>query len=102
MGKQSQAPKQPAFGESVAVATICVNEKDKVTGITLCSEQQKPLWEILDGDVYFAGFDSLKQQFDEVERTGKVQFVRANEPGFKELIKALKAKGLITNPEEVK
>jgi hypothetical protein len=102
MAKQSQAPKQPEFGESVAVATICVNEKDKVTGITLCSEQQKPLWEILEGNVYFAGFDSLKQQFDEVERTGKVQFVRANEPGFKELIKALKDKGLITNPEEMK
>ena len=101
MAKQAQAPAQAQFGELAAVATICVNEKNKVTGITLCSEIQKPLWEILDGNVYFAGFDSLKQQFDEVERTGKVQFVLASAPGFKELIKALKGKGLITNPEEI-
>lgn len=110
MGRKSQASPATEVASveptttkvAVASATLCINDADRITGVTLSSEAEKQLWAIEGDEVTFEGFDSIKQQFDTQERNGKILFVRAKSIGFVGLIEFLIKRNLLTNPQDWK
>ena len=100
MAKKVQAP--ATVKDTVASATLCINDADRITGVTLSSTVDDQLWNIEGDEITFIGFDSLKVQFDETERNGKFAFVRAKSKDFRKLVDKLKELDLLTNPEDWK